>query len=51
MHRLAGRGTAADLVVFDLDAAPRPVDLGPARTPDPAHLVDVLPEEPGGTAR
>jgi RNA polymerase sigma-70 factor (ECF subfamily) len=23
----------------------RPVDLGPPRTPDPAHLVDVLPEQ------
>jgi RNA polymerase sigma-70 factor (ECF subfamily) len=35
-------------VCIDMGRSPqrraRPVDLGPARTPDPVHLVDVLPE-------
>lgn len=35
-------------VCTDMDRSPqrraRPVDLGPARTPDPVHLTDVLPE-------
>lgn len=36
-------------VCIDMGRSPqrraRPVDLGPARTPDPGHLSDVLPEE------
>ena len=36
-------------VCIDMGRSPqrraRPVDLGPARTPDPVHLSDVLPEE------
>lgn len=36
-------------VCIDMGRSPqrraRPVDLGPARSPDPAHLSDVLPEE------
>lgn len=36
-------------VCIDMGRSPqrraRPVDLGPARTPDPAHLNDVLPED------
>jgi RNA polymerase sigma-70 factor (ECF subfamily) len=36
-------------ICIDMGRSPqrraRPVDLGPARTPDPAHLADVLPAE------
>lgn len=36
-------------VCIDMGRSPqrraRPVDLGPARTPDPVHLADVLPED------
>ncbi|MEO6989193.1 MAG: sigma-70 family RNA polymerase sigma factor [Aquihabitans sp.] len=39
----------ASNVCIDMNRSPqrraRPVDLGPARTPDAAHLVDVLPED------
>ncbi len=39
----------ASNVCIDMNRSPqrraRPVDLGPARTPDPVHLADVLPED------
>lgn len=54
--RFEGRSSArtwlfriASNVCIDMGRSPqrraRPVDLGPARTPDPVHLTDVLPEE------
>jgi RNA polymerase sigma-70 factor (ECF subfamily) len=54
-HRFEGRSTVrswlyriATNVCTDMGRSPqrraRPMDLGPARTPDPVHLTDVLPD-------
>jgi RNA polymerase sigma-70 factor (ECF subfamily) len=55
-ERFEGRSSAktwlyriATHVCIDMSRSPqrraRPVDLGPARTPDPVHLADVLPDD------